>query len=276
MNFKEISQQYLNSPDFSQLTETTRINYISKIKYLTNMPGDTNVRYQSILKLKVGNGTKNIYVSVLKTVLSWGFRQKLIDEDLVARLPRKRLVETPQQDYYTIEEIEAVKAGVKTKKDKIYGYFLVALFYTGARPSELHNLTWDDVGENYISIKGSKKREEGKVSRMCTITPEVADVLDFFKSIEYFPGSKEPVFKTVTGVGLSPSYTRRQVKRIVNGLGLKAKQLRCARAGLATAMLKAGYDIYAVQGQLGHKSIGTTTRYLRPSLEEKANMFKGL
>ena len=120
MNFKEISQQYLNSPDFSALTETTQTNYISKIKYLTNMPGDTNVRYQSILKLKVGNGTKNIYVSVLKTVLSWGFRQKLIDEDLVARLPRKRLVETPQQDHYTIEEIEAVRAGVKTKKDKIY------------------------------------------------------------------------------------------------------------------------------------------------------------
>ena len=239
------------------------------------MPGDTNDRYQAILKLGVGNGTKNVYVSVLKTVLSWAFRQRLIENDLVACLPRKRLVETPQQDYYTLEEIEAVRAGVKTKKDKIYGYFLVALFYTGARPSELYNLTWEDVGEEYISIKGSKKREEGKVSRMCTITPELLDVLDYFKSIEYFPGSKEPVFKTISGLKLNASNTLKQVKKVVEGLGMKPKQLRCARAGLATTMLKAGYDIYAVQGQLGHKSIGTTTRYLRPSLEEKANMFKG-
>jgi len=275
MNFKELSQQYLNSPDFSQLTETTQKNYISKINYLTKLSGDVNDRYKAILSLNVGNGTKNIYVSVLKTVLSWSYRQRLIDVDLVNLLPRKRLVETPQQDYYTLEEIEAVRTGLKTKHEKIYGYFLVALFYTGARPSELYNLTWDDVGENYISIKGSKKREEGKVSRKCSITPELLECIDYFKSIEYYPGSQELVFKTITGVKLNPSNTLKQVKKVVKELGLKPKQLRCARAGLATTMLKKGYDIYAVQGQLGHKSIGTTTRYLRPSLEEKADMFKG-
>ena len=69
---------------------------------------------------------------------------------------------------------------------------------------------------------------------------------------------------------------RSRIKVMLRQIGVAYKQLRNTRSGLATEMFKKGYDSSVIMGQLGHKSITTTMRYIRPSLEDKAEMFKGV
>ena len=271
MSFRTIAIQYLESPDFNSLSDNSKLSYQAKIKVLSKMKGSMPTLYSNILAFDCGNSTKNVYIAVMKAVLRWAFRVSLVDEDLAARLPRKQLTTTPFVQYYTREEIDKFKA-IPEGTYKVYADLMVALFYTGTRPSELLNLRWEDVDKEYISIRGAKGREGGKISRKCAIIPEVRSVLD--RAEVRING--QYVFATERGKPLDQSKVRKMVQAILKELRLPKKQVRGTRPGLAKAMLESGYTIYEIQGQLGHKSISTTERYLKLTMEEKAGVFKGL
>ena len=74
---------------------------------------------------------------------------------------------------------------------------------------------------------------------------------------------------------MTQQYVSTMIKTVAEKASIRALPLRCARAGLATEMFRAGYNVYDIQGQLGHSNIGTTTRYMRPTMEERASAFKG-
>ena len=279
MRFTELADRYLSSVDYSTLSVNSRSNYKSKIGTLKRING----LYAQIMTLPVCNNTKNVYISVNRTVWAWGIDNGLITE--APEAPRKHLkVTNKDRGRYTKDEIERIWEAARGLEDRIYANFLRMCFYTGCRPSELYNLTWYCVGTDYINLMSTKRHEVGQIGRKCAITPAIQECITEAIAIHKelsgsFTGSftgSDNVFRSLNSPHLNPYYTRTYVKKLHDKVGMAHKQLRHARSGLATAMLEAGYSVYDIQGQLGHSSVGTTERYLRPSMEFRANRYKGI
>jgi integrase len=275
MNYTELADKYLKSEEYSLLSNNSKVNYASKIKALKGLDG----LYSQINTLPVSNSTKNVYISVNKTVWSWGIDMGYDVEE--PKRPRKTLkVTNKDRNVYTKEEIMALCDAAESPQERLYANFLKACFFTGCRPSELYNLTWEQVSPDFINLVSTKRQEVGQIGRKCAIIPEIQACLDFAKHLWMETSShfttNDKVFRSMNSPQLNPTTTRKAIKALHNKINMPHKQLRHARAGLATAMLEKGYSIYDIQGQLGHASVGTTERYLRPSLEYRANRYHGI
>lgn len=144
---------------------------------------------------------------------------------------------------------------------------LVALAYTGARWSEVANLTWSqvDLDAGHIRIWGNKTDRE----RLVPIAEPLRAVLE--RRLEpikregattpyVFPGRNghartapaDAIGEAMTTVGLnSPDNVRKFGKATVHSL----------RHTFASWLLQGGADLRKVQLGLGHSDIKTTTRY---------------
>ena len=277
MTFRELSSLYLKSPECSLLSFNTQRNYLSKTKALQSMQG----KWRKIMNLEVSNSTKNTYLSVLRTIYQWGQEQGLVYDYPI--LPKKPLKVTHKdREIYTKEEVGVIYQAAQTTEERIYSNFLKMCFFTGCRPSELYSLTWANVKDQYLEFIGTKRNEPGQIGRKCLIIQPITECLEVARWVwsqivpEYTPKPSDCVFRSAQAPNLHPGYTRTAIKNLARIAGIGQKQLRHTRAGLATAMLKGGYSIYDIQGQLGHSSVATTERYLRPSLEDRANSYRGV
>ncbi len=69
------------------------------------------------------------------------------------------------------------------------------------------------------------------------------------------------VFTNEWGLPLSATTTSHTFKRLLSEAGIETRRFYDLRHGAGTYMILAGFDLRAVQGQLGHTNIQTTTRY---------------
>lgn len=246
-------------------------NASPKVDINSNPIHESRTWFKYISEKEISGSSKNIHTAIIKKVYTFG-----IDNDLILKSPIKKFQRfrsnPPSKESYTKDEIEAIWKCSQTHRERLYANFLRALFWTGCRPQELVDLTWEDVGDEQINIRSAKRNEKGAISRKCNIVPQLRECLDYAKSL-YFG---ERVFLSQLGLPLHRSKIGVEVNRLCVKAGIKPKQLRHARSGLATEMLRAGYSIWDVKETLGHRNVTTTEKYLRESIEEKGKRFKGL
>ncbi len=272
MKFKTLSNLYQLSADFTTLTENSKANYRSQIKKLVALEPFVVDWYQSIIAQSTKNSSKVLLLSILRTVYGWGVRTGVVGTDPTLQFPRRKLPVARSTGFYRKEEIEKVWGHEKT----VYTAALRIMFYTGCRPSEVINLTMGDVDKGLIRIVGAKRKEKGAVSRYCKVTPQIQECLQFANSVASITGRHEPLLQVTHGKKIHRGYWGSQIRKVLQELCMEARELRHARSGLATAMQKAGYDIYQIKNQLGHSSVATTERYIRTTMEEKALAFEGV
>lgn len=155
---------------------------------------------------------------------------------------------------------------------KTYAVFVAFCFYTAMRPSEVFNLKWEDVGDEFIVVIGSKKRQAGVPTRMIPILPEIGRCLDYCKTL----GSKW-VFVSAMRRPLNKDVVCQKVHQIFELCSIhKDAVLYDTRRGVATEMARQNYPLYKIRDLLGHKSVRTTEGYIRMSMEEKASNYRGV
>ncbi len=145
---------------------------------------------------------------------------------------------------------------------------LQCLYSSGARVSELCNLTWGDVVENpnggatlLIFGKGGKNRE-AHVS---------ADTWRQLLSLRGDVADDAPVFATRTGKPIDRRAVNRMIDRACDRAGVdRAVSAHWFRHSHASHALERGAPVSAVQQQLGHSSLSTTTLYAH-STDSSAN-----
>lgn len=170
----------------------------------------------------------------------------------------------------TKEKVELIKQ-IEDPVLKRYAVFVVFCFYTGMRPSEARDLKWTEVGDKNIVVLGSKDRQKGVPSRMIPILPEIQWCLDYCGKFE-----RSWVFTSSKGRPFNKDTSCQMVHRVYDLVGADASVLYDTRRGVATEMIRKGYSLLDVAGLLGHKSTKTTEKYVRFSMEEKANNYKGV
>lgn len=131
------------------------------------------------------------------------------------------------------------------------------------------DIDWD---RNLITIQ----RDKGGEGRTVVLDPQAMDVLRIWSERRKVIGLTGhqwffcSVYKHALGNKLDPSHYRRLIGRLRKKAGIEK---RCHLHGLrhtgASEMAEEGIDLPTISAQLGHKSVGTTSKYihrLRPDL----------
>ncbi|MFC1539828.1 tyrosine-type recombinase/integrase, partial [Candidatus Latescibacterota bacterium] len=221
-----------------------RINDISKVK----------VKTYTANRVKEGasNATINREIACLKCILSRAFEWEYIEKNPLIGLKMLKEPE-PIERYLTKDEAERL---ITVSPPYLRDIIIFALG-TGARKSEMLNLTWEDVvinevfkyGEITVIGKGDKRRT---IRMNKTVYNLVVRKMKEKDSLYVFPSMRTD--KNITHV-------KRSFATALKKAGIENFRFHDLRHTAASWMVQSGVNLYSVQKILGHSSIRTTQRY---------------
>lgn len=220
LNFSEINDRFI----------IDYLDYCRKIKH-----NNENTVNRSIIQIK----------SIINAAVKYGYctknniniKSKHIEADIVF-LTRNELKRFYDYVMSSFDE-KIIKVGIS---------FLFQVF-TGLRYSDMHNLKWKDISENFIRKKQIKTGD-------LVVIPMNKWALNIVKSIPRIGNEK-----------VIPSYSNQVSNRILKDIAKRCgidKEIstHTARHTFATLSIELGVPLIVVSKLLGHKSIKTTEIYL--------------
>lgn len=165
----------------------------------------------------------------------------------------------------TTEEIDRMEASIDLSKweGQRNKAIIETLFSCGLRVSELTTLKMSDLftDDNFIRIKGKGSKE-----RLVPISAKAVKELKLWfldrNLMKIKPGEEDYVFLNRRGAHLTRTMVFIMIRRCAADAGIeKNVSPHTLRHSFATALLKGGADLRAIQEMLGHESILTTEIY---------------
>ena len=165
----------------------------------------------------------------------------------------------------TTEEIDRMEASIDLSKweGQRNKAIIETLFSCGLRVSELTTLKMSDLftDDNFIRIKGKGSKE-----RLVPISAKAVKELKLWfldrNLMKIKPGEEDYVFLNRRGAHLTRTMVFIMIRRCAADAGIeKNVSPHTLRHSFATALLKGGADLRAIQEMLGHESISTTEIY---------------
>ena len=140
---------------------------------------------------------------------------------------------------------------------------LVAMYRGGLRVGEALALSPKDVD----TAQGTLRITNGKggKARLVGIDPEAMAVLERWLDRRTHSGlnGRQPVFCTLKGRPLDPTYVRHALRRMAVRAGIERRvHPHMLRHTHAAELAREGVPMNVIQMQLGHSSLATTSRYL--------------
>jgi integrase len=283
---KEIIEAYTKSAEYEALSPNSKKTYNHYLNKFVLSKTDSTL-HKSPMQIGVGvqndvaflssvvrsfNGPQGQRMArrVLVLLMGWAQSYSLVNYNPAVKIPLPKLTIKPRLPF-NITEINTITAllqsGEVPPKWAPYVAQGIVAFHTGMRPSELDNLEWADVGPEFIQVRSAKHQEVGAVARMVRVTDKVKQIIP--------NRSQGLVFKSLNGKKLNKDTRSEAIHYACTKTGIPAREFYSTRRGTATEMFKAGYDISAIQHQLGHRDISTTQIYIKPTMEQAASVFRG-
>ena len=223
-------------------------------------------------------------LSAIKSFFKYLRKKEMIEESPA------ELVPTPKADKYlptvlSVEETQAlVEAPKSLKKGKTVlrdTAILELLYSSGIRVSELTGLRISDLGHyngTVVEIADTAKvTGKGNRERIIHIgEPARKAIAEYLKTDRQEAKPDSPLF---TGArDKTKTVNQRAVQRLVKeykALGgiTKDPTPHTLRHSFATHLLDNGADLRAIQEMLGHKSLSTTQRYTKVSVERLIDVY---
>ena len=165
----------------------------------------------------------------------------------------------------TTEEVDRMEASIDLSKweGQRNRAIIEVLFSCGLRVSELVNLRFSDVSLNdkFLRIVGKGSKE-----RLVPISDAALREIQLWlfdrNLMKVKPGEQEYVFLNRRGAHLTRTMLLIMIKRTAEEAGItKTVSPHTLRHSFATALLKGGANLRAIQEMLGHENIKTTQIY---------------
>jgi site-specific recombinase XerD len=192
------------------------------------------------------------YARVLRTFTRFLHKEKYIDELVDFDMPK---VAKKQLRFYSKQEVGQIIQACKDKRDRA---LILLMIDSGLRLSETIALNWGDVDVNTGVIKVVSGK--GRKARMVMIGFNARRALLKYLG-QVASGDEQPVFQSQSGKRFTVSGMRSWVLRIGKRAGIKLSP-HALRRTFATLALKAGMNVFQLQGLLGHSSLEMTRRYV--------------
>ncbi len=148
--------------------------------------------------------------------------------------------------------------------DDPFYYALYMFALQGRRKSEILNLKWCDVGDNYYVLRNTKSGEEQKIF----LPDAIREKLEMFRmDTEYVFTSR----RTGTRLVNIEKTTQKLKDRLGQGFGL-----HYLRNVIVSAMAESGLEAIYLSGALGHSDPNTITKYLTMNYMKGSELASGL
>ncbi|OOY36507.1 hypothetical protein BOV89_12210 [Solemya velum gill symbiont] len=141
---------------------------------------EPKVRAWAIREVKRGSSQARLAFRLLKAFINWceleNDYQGLIDSNIVKSVKIRDILgkQVPKKDHLQKEQLETWFKHIKEAGNPAVSIYLEALLVTGARPSEMLNLKWDDIDFQWASISIGDKVDD---IRDIPLTPYLASQL---------------------------------------------------------------------------------------------------
>ena len=262
-----------------ELKEETKYNYLNAIKKLLTqidkpLTEMTDIDIKQYLRWyerrnvdKTGKVNKASTINnerrYLSAFFNWMRVEKLIYDNPVESVGKKR-TDKGQIDYYTPEEIEKLREGCQTKRDRA---MIEVLRSTGLRVGEFCSINIEDVdfktGDVWV------RREKDGLN-----TPAYIDEAAMYYLQQYLQERTDDCEALIIGKRapysrLMPCGVRAARKDIARRQGMSCKVYpHKFRKTLGMTLKNKGYDIGVIQEVLGHTSPATTSKYYAESTSD--------
>lgn len=199
--------------------------------------------------------TFNNIASVIKMVLEYGFKAKLLREPLHEHIDM-RTANKAKPDPFTLPEVEVILGKIKDERGRNHYEFA---FFTGLRPSEQIALRWDnvDLRAGTVLVDTARTRYEDKGTktgdeRTVELNSRARAALERQRKLTQLAGGH--VFPDVDGSGFNDTDGPLDAwwKAVMRVSGIRYRDARQSRHTYATLCLHAGLTPAWAAKQLGH------------------------
>jgi len=201
----------------------------------------------------ISNGTLDGIRSTLSSYFGWLQKEGLIEKNPCGNLGTIKCAKVVRQPYSS-EDLERLKEGCKTLRDKAIVSFLLS---TGCRISEVCGLNRDDIHFDTLECKVLGKGNKERIVYLDAVSAM------FVK--RYLNGRKDDnpaLFVGKFKERLEPGGTRIMLKALERRTGVENIHPHRFRRTLATNLISRGMAIQEVAAILGHERIDTTMKYV--------------
>jgi site-specific recombinase XerD len=252
----------LEDMSIRNLTENTQLSYLQQVslyaKYFHQSPeklGPQEVRdYQVYLTMtrKLSAGSVGIATSALRFLYKVTLKQNWAPDDIP--MPKKPfklpVVLSPDEVMHFLDCIDSVK----------HRTLLMTAYAAGLRVSEATHLKVTDIDSQRMVLRVDQGK--GRKDRYVMLSPRLLDALRTYWKLErpnpwMFPGNipGQPITKTAVEQACQKAHRATGITKPITPHSL--------RHAFATHLLESGTDVRRIQLLLGHRSLATTSRYLK-------------
>ena len=192
------------------------------------------------------------YARAMKT-----FSRFMLDEEYISKpisFPMPKIAEKRLR-VYDENQVRQILTACQDNRETAFIRFMVD---TGLRNAEVRNLTWRDIeiSSGVVQVDEGK----GRKSRIVVVGLNTRRALLKYR-LEVDSSDSKPLFQTESGTKISEPGLRSWLCR----LGKRAKihiTPHALRRTFATLSLKAGMNVFQLQGLLGHSTLEMTRHYV--------------
>ncbi|MDX2267153.1 MAG: site-specific integrase [Bryobacter sp.] len=206
----------------------------------------------------------------MKAITAEAVEQEYLQRDPLRKLAMPQMAE-PEKPTLTPEQIRLVVQHIKEFRDKVI--FLV-LVLTGMRPSEVFALKWGDWNKTMLTVE--RGVVQGKVSKTKTrrsrgrvaVPAHLGALLETWRAESERQGDDDWMFPSERNTPLSlGNWSKRYLKPAAELAQVKVTP-QMLRRSFATIAHESGVSMKAVQAQLRHASMATTSDVYTQAPEE--------
>jgi|WetSurMetagenome_2_1015567.scaffolds.fasta_scaffold06003_6 integrase len=221
--------------------------------------------FKTYLSSKMGNGTANIYLGEVKTILRIAHKEGYIGQNPATHFKLFKVSES-EKAFLTAPEVQKL-AETPCQNPGIKLAFLFGCF-TGLRHSDIRAITWGDIKDGKIHFR--QRKTQG--FEYLPLNDTALAIIEKCKGKNELPLPDNRVFKLPHF-----SHINEILKPWITKAGIKKRiTFHCSRHTFATSLLTAGTDLYTVSKLLGHKSIASTAIYAKIIDEKKLSAVNSL
>ena len=257
-----LRQRMLEDMSIRNLTENTQLSYLQQVslyaKYFHRSPaslGPQEVRdYQVYLTMtrKLSASSISTATSALRFLYKVTLKQNWAPDDIA--MPKKPfklpVVLSPAEVTHFLDCIASVK----------HRTLLMTAYAAGLRVSEVTHLKVNAIDSQRMMLRVDQGK--GRKDRYVMLSPRLLDVLRAYCKLErpstwLFPGDipGQPITKGAVEQACQKAHRVSGITKPITPHSL--------RHAFATHLLESGTDVRRIQLLLGHRSLATTSRYLK-------------
>jgi len=275
----EILEKFMLFLQIKGRAERTIEEYCRRVNQFlrsTNIPArqvsESNIRtyVRTLFDKKCAVGTINDAIIALKIFYRFLHSKGLIFSDPTQNIMEAENEKNLPKCVLSASEMEAIR--ISLKGDSILNLrdhaIIEVLYATGLRLSELTalNISDLDLGAGSLLVR---KGKGGKDRQSILNRDAVLSVSHYLKERRKTPDNEKALWINHRGKRLSSRWIGKMLKKAAKNAGLEVSANPHAwRHGVATALLRKGASIRAVQVFLGHSRLKTTQIYTQLSIRD--------